>query len=271
MSTDSLSLPQLAPFPELAPAAVLPVAPIAPRPVPLTPATGLVLVDELLRDRVRFLDRLESERGIVDVTRTLLLTILACSAAFGAAMGLQHGGIQIVYAAVKLPVVVLLTTAIVAPAFVAMRTVFDAQFRPRRDVALLLGSLSLGSLVLAGTAPVLVLCALAEAGYHDAILATVACAGVAGLVGLHLFGTGVERSGGGSRWMRLIVLGVFIVVGSQLSWALRPYLARPRAAVTFLRPVEGGFFQSVDTTWESANGRFSRDSAPVPSHLRRMP
>jgi hypothetical protein len=59
---------------------------------------------------------------------------------------------------------------------------------------------------------------------------------------------------------------VFVVVGGQLSWALRPYLVRPRTEeVPFVREVEGGLLDAVSGAIRSARGIYLRTEAPLPS------
>src|SRR5688572_24850019 len=52
--------------------------------------------------------------------RVLLLAILGGMAAFGVAVGFYRGGVQMLYAAIKLPLVVLLTAAVAMPALTAL-------------------------------------------------------------------------------------------------------------------------------------------------------
>ena len=46
------------------------------------------------------------------------------------------------------------------------------------------------------------------------------------------------------------------VVGAQTGWLLRPFVARPRAEVSFVRPVESDVFSSLHTAFDSARGRY---------------
>jgi hypothetical protein len=70
-----------------------------------------------------------------------------------------------------------------------------------------------------------------------------------------------------SKGWRTAVFGVctvFVLVGGQLSWALRPYLVRPRAQdVQFVRELEGSLFDAITTTFRSTRGIYLRDEAPL--------
>ena len=55
------------------------------------------------------------------------------------------------------------------------------------------------------------------------------------------------------------------MVGAQLAWTLRPYLVRPRAPeAPFVRDIEGSLFEAFRETVQSAQGIYTRESAPLP-------
>ncbi len=221
---------------------------------PLDTPAPFGLVDELLRDRGRFLHRIAETDELTVIARTMLLTILVCAAGFGATLGLSHGGWQILFAAMKLPLAVLFTACLASPALSALRSAMDGQTDVRGDFALVLGSLALGSTVLAGLAPLFVLAWLVGLGYHVTILLTFVACSVAGAATLQLFRRGLAQAGRVSRLVLVTTMLVFALVGAQMSWTLRPFLAHPSGQVTFLRPLEGSLFESVSTSWDSARG-----------------
>jgi len=124
--------------------------------------------------------------------------------------------------------------------------------------------------VLSALAPVVLLAVTLGADYHLLVLLTVGCCAVAGVVGLALLVRGLsdERRARGSACLAL--LAVFVLVGAQMSWTLRPYLVRPRTpAAPFLRAVESSFLEAVSTSLDSARGIYRRPAAPVPGVERR--
>lgn len=234
-------------------------------PPPLGQAT-LATIDQLLRDRRGLLERLDRGDDLAGLARTMILAIVVCAGVFGAALGLYRGGVQILYAAVKLPLVVLLTAAICTPALSALRRVAEGETTLRKDLALVLSSLALGSLVLAALAPLVTLAASWGISYHGLVLLTVVCCAAAGVVGLGLFFSGTRSGTWGSR---AVVAGTLLLlvaaVGVQMTWTLRPYVVRPRTEeVPFVRALEGGFLDSVGTSFDSARGIYHRSRAPLP-------
>ena len=228
--------------------------------------TTLGLVDDLLRNHPRLLARIEAGIDLGGLARGLVLIIAVAAALFGAAMGAYRGGVQVLFSAVKLPAALLFTAALITPAFAALHAGARGHLDARRDGAVMLASLAAASLLLSGLAPVVLLAGFWEFGYHDTVLLVVGACSVGGVFGLSLFLRAVARGRALARgWVALGVGLVFMAVGSQMSWTLRPFLVRPRTVqAPFLRPVEGSFLEAVVTSVDSARGRFRREAAPLP-------
>ncbi|HEU0033816.1 MAG TPA: hypothetical protein VFQ53_24480, partial [Kofleriaceae bacterium] len=118
---------------------------------------------------------------------------------------------------------------------------------------------------LAACTPLILLARAIDLGYHDMILLTVALFGFAGLASLRLVIVGMTSEGGtGCASSIVATCLVFVLVGGQLSWALRPYLVRPRAPEpVFVREVEGSLVDAITETLQSARGIYTRDAAPI--------
>jgi hypothetical protein len=235
----------------------------AARPVAHAPAASGALgtIDTLLRDRAATLARIGRGEALADLVRTMLLTIAVSCAIFGAAVGMYRGGVQILYAAIKFPLVMLLTAAITAPCLTAFNAAVDRPYGLRRDVALVLLSLGFGSLLLVAQAPILVLAALVEVAYHKFILLTFGCAALAGLGSLGVLGRGVRgQSGRHARITSMALVGVLAVIGAQVAWTMRPYVVRPRTTeVPFMRQIEGSLLDAVMGSSRSARGIYAED------------
>lgn len=240
-------------------------APAAPRPVApaAAPAGALGTIDTLLRDRAATLARIERGEALADLVRTMLVTIAVSCAIFGAAVGMYRGGVQILYAAIKFPLVMLLAAAITAPCLTAFNAALDRPHALRRDVALVLLALGFGSLLLVAQAPILLLAALLDCAYHKFILLTFGCAALAGLGSLLVLGRGVRgQSGRHARSTALAVVAVLAVVGAQMAWTLRPYVVRPRTTeIPFVRQIEGSLLEAVMGSSRSARGIYVEDFA----------
>jgi hypothetical protein len=233
-------------------------------------SAGLGAVDALLRDRAQIRARITQGDDLVGLSRTFVLTIAAACAVMGAVIGSYRGGVQVAYAGLKLPLVVLLTAGVTTPAYSALRAALRGHTDVRRDAATVLAALALTSLLIAATAPFVLLAVTVGVGYHDLVLLIVACCGLGGLAGLVFFADAQRDSSvGDRRLVGLVTMLVFALAGSQLSWSLRPYLVRPRTEeVPLVRSLEGSFLDAVGRSFDSARGVYARDYAPLPEPRR---
>jgi hypothetical protein len=230
------------------------------------PAPALGMIDQLLRDRDSILARIAAGRDLAAIMRAMVATIAIAMAIVGAALGSYRGGVQIGYAAIKLPLVLLGTAALSAPALTAIGASLGRRARLSADLALVVTALAFGALMLAACTPLILLGRAMDLSYHRMILGTVGMFALAGIASLRMIihALSVERGPGrGSAIVGLCI--VFALVGGQLSWALRPYLVRPRAEeVVFVREVEGSLFDAISGAVRSARGIYLRDRAPLP-------
>jgi len=181
-----------------------------------------------------------------------LAAIALGGAAFGGVIGSFRGGVQIPYGALKVPLALLATLSISAPAFHALAAVLGRPWPFRSIIALALAAAGRSSLVLLAFAPALWLVLDLGMSYHSAAVVASAAYGIAGLAAISVLVRGLGE-GPGRLSTAIAFLGVFFAVGGQTAWMLRPYLVRPRAvSVPFLREREGSFTESVLTSISSA-------------------
>jgi hypothetical protein len=224
----------------------------------MTPAAGLRLVDQLLRDRDAVVARIDAGVDLAALARTMIATIAIAMALVGAAIGTYRGGVQVAYAAVKLPLLLLLAAALCAPTLTAFGIALGRPASLRADLARLLTAVALGALVLLAQAPILLLARAAELDYHRTTLLMVGCFGVAGISAVSMLARAIR-----GRMIVAAVAIVFAMVGGQLSWTLRPYLVRPRTEeVPFVRSLEGSLYDAVMSSTRSARGVYLRERAP---------
>jgi hypothetical protein len=216
-------------------------------------------IDLLLRDRAGTLARIRSGVDLKPILATMVATIAVSMALVGAALGSYRGGIQIAYAAIKLPLVLLGTAALSAPVLSAIGAALGRRARLSSDLTLVMSALAFGALLLAACTPLIMLGRALEVDYHRMIAGTVIMFAIAGGAALRMIiqGTAAEQATG---W-RAAIAGlccVFALVGGQLAWALRPYLVRPRAEeVPFVRLVEGSLVDAIAKTIDSARGIYA--------------
>lgn len=244
------------------------LAPPAPPALAAMPDGPIARVELLLRDPDHFLDALDRAESSPDaaasaasLTRTLVGAVALGAGLFGAVVGAHRGGLQVLWCAVKVPLLLLLTLVVCAPPFVALARAAAVPLGARQVIALALGSCARFALVLVGLAPFVWLAEGWSMGYHRVILAVVAVCAAAGVAAGRLLFAGLARAGGAGTRVGLAFVALFALVGAQSSWILRPFVVRPRTErVPFVRALEGDFLGAVATSARSAAGVYSDES-----------
>jgi hypothetical protein len=188
-----------------------------------------------------------------------IAVIILGAGGYGAAMGWWRDPQQALYVALKFPLILLLTTlgnaflnAMLAPLLglnLPFRQSFSAILMSFTITSAILGAFSPLMAFLVWNAPALAANGSAAA-YRLMMLAHVAAIALAGATGnLRLFQLLARL--GRSRAVALRVLcawlAVNLLLGSQLSWNLRPFIGSPTLPVEFFRPTafQGNFFETV--------------------------
>ena len=207
------------------------------------------MITELLRHPEDVVERCRDPVAQRDLVRTNLLLIAAGGALFGAVVGTFRGGAQIPIAAAKIPIATLLTLAVSGPGLAAFAVAFGRSWSLRQTLSFLLSAGARSSLVLFALAPVLWLVIDLGASYSTIRLAATGAYALAGLSGFLLLLRGVGPAPGRAQVAACFVL-LFLVVGAQSAWLLRPYLGNPRdrQVPLFSQGQEGGL---VDTLGRS--------------------
>lgn len=132
------------------------------------------VVGAILRAPGAFVRDLLGDRNLGSYAASLMLTTFLFSAAYGAILGLVQPGLQTLYAAMKLPIVVLGTALLCTPTFYVFNAILGSKFTLKQTVASILFLAALSALVLMAFAPI-------------AWFFTVSTGGVGFLTSLHLF------------------------------------------------------------------------------------
>lgn len=201
----------------------------------------VAFLNRILRAPAGVAEQCRSDRDVAGIARTALLTLAISATAFGAAVGSWRGGRQIAFAALKMPIGILGTLAISAPAFYVLAAIFGRPWAMRPVLSLVLSAGARFSLVLLAMTPPLWL--LINFGAHYDVIKVVATVvyALAGLAGLEVLVRGLGDGPGKHMTIGLFV-AVFLLIGGQNAWVLRPYLGTPGAqdVTLFTREREGG-------------------------------
>lgn len=197
---------------------------------------GQLRVDDVLRARpwlVRGGDHLQ-------LMMLMMLLMLVFGMIYGAVMG-SYSGMrqqQMLYSAVKVPLLLAATFAISLPSFFVINTLFGL----RDDFAASLRALATTqaglTIILASFAPFTVLWYVSFGGYDSAKMFNLLMFGIASIAAqglLRRFYRPLIESNPRHRTMMWIWLGIYAFVGVQMAWILRPFIGDPNAPTTFFR------------------------------------
>lgn len=221
-----------------------------------------VVLNRLLRAPGEIAAACREDRDVRAIAATSLAALALGAAVFGGVIGSFRGGLQIVYAAVKVPIALLVTLALCVPAFHAIAAALGRAFPMRTIVALALAAAGRAALVLLAVSPMLWLVFDRGLGYHEAALASALAYAAAGAAAFSVLVRGLGE-GPGRLLTAAAFAAIFFAVGGQTSWILRPYLIRPRTwaaashhvqRIPFVRAYEGSFADSIYQSSRSARG-----------------
>ena len=216
-------------------------------------------VGPLLRGEVAALRAWTESWRSGSVARDMML-IVAGAGLFGAALGCWRDPWQALYAGVKLPLILLLTAAGNALLNAMLAPLLGLPLHFRQSFLGILASFALAATILGAFSPLAAFViwnapaldagvsnSTTHAGILLLLVAVIAVAGIA--ANLRLFQLLRSLAGAsGVAWRVLLAwLAGNLLLGSQLSWILRPFIGAPGLPVEFLRATafEGNFYEAV--------------------------
>lgn len=195
----------------------------------------------------------------------LVALSLVGAGAYGVAIGSWRGGWQPLFTGIKLPAILLLTATGNAFLNSLLAPLLGLPIGFRQSLAAVLASFAISSLILAAAAPLVAFQIYnlpsiesawnARGRAFDTLQFTqvlvIAFAGISGNVRLFQLLRHLSGSGDIARRVLIAWLAGNFLLGTQVTWILRPYFGSHALPVEFLRehPFQGNFFETV---WYSA-------------------
>lgn len=189
-----------------------------------------------------------------------LLYIIVGAGSFGAAMGYWRAPLQALYCGIKLPLIMLLTAGANALINGMLAPLLGVNLSMRQSFGAVISSFAIASIILGAFSPIVAFFIwntplltgydAQSAGIHNSMLTAlvyiIAFAGIT--ANLRLFQLLRAVAGGNAEGLRLLFawLTINLLLGSQISWILRPFIGAPGLDVVFLRPTafHGSFFET---------------------------
>ena len=220
------------------------------------------MLTELLHRRDRLLAHILSNRPLGRTFLELTVVMVVSAALYGIVLGFWHGARLAAYDAVKLPLVLMITSAFTMLFSWIAALVFNVPVRFGQVVVLTLLGLATASVALASLAPAawfFTLCAPAPSSaarttHNSLYLMHTGLVAVCGMTGTRALWHGMLRLGQTRRVVRRVyVLWVlaYAIVGGEVAWALRPFVGSvsSKYPIVFLREdaLRGNVYEFIAT------------------------
>jgi hypothetical protein len=214
----------------------------------------------LLDRRDLLLEDLAGERSLGRRLAQLTLAMAAGAALYGGVLGSWQGGTQALYAAVKLPLVLIVTCALTLIFNSLVARLLGLPLRFGQTAVLTFFALAVASLALASLAPVAWFFTVsfpppgtqARLAHNLLYLLHTAFVGGCGLAGTAALWRLLVRLCPGAPRLRAVFavwVVTFALVGGEVAWALRPFVGSIYEPAAFLRAdaLDGNVYEFVGT------------------------
>lgn len=210
----------------------------------------LSVIEEYIKQRDIFFKNLAERKKIKNYFISSTLTILIFSAVYGATMGFYASNLQIIYSAIKVPILLLISLYITVPSYYVLYSLLGGKRNLDQTVILLLSSITIMSIILLAMVPVnlffIITTTRSSTTYAFTVFLNVTIFTLGGFFALLHFINGAKSLYTDSKenWKPAFLLGSLILmfIGTQLAWVLRPYFNyHPQ----FIRPLESNFYTAM--------------------------
>lgn len=194
-----------------------------------------------------------------------LAAVVSGGAVYGAVMG-TFGGLsgdrvlQVVFSAVKVPLLILVTTALTMPSFFVVNSLLGLRADFAQAAKAVTATQAAVTVVLASLAPYTALWYASTRDYHEATLFNALIFTVASVAAQRVlvrrYAPLIARDPR-HRVMMWAWLGGYAFVGIQMGWVLRPFIGQPGKPVTFFRTDTWGnaYVIVAETIWQVVMGK----------------
>jgi hypothetical protein len=211
------------------------------------------VVAAILRAPGAYIRDLRGERNLSSYAGSLVLTTILFSAAYGAILGMFQPGLQTLFAAAKLPVVVLGTAFLCTPTFYVFNAILGSKFSFRQTLSAVLFLSASVSLVLVAFAPIAWFFTVSTRGPGFLTFLHVFVFFVAASYGIHSLNTArkylayIETEHTPIHGAFLFLWFIIVLfVALQMAYYLRPFL-EPLADHAFFLGERGLFLDALGT------------------------
>lgn len=200
--------------------------------------------------------------------RERLLATIWGGLVYGAVMGsfgfvAGERSLQVLYSAVKVPLLLGTTTLIALPSYFVVNTIGGLRNDFAQALRALFATQAAVSVILASLAPFTAVFYLCQNNYHEATIFNGIMFFVASMSGQWVLRRHYATLIAGNRRHRTMLrlwIGLYSFVGIQMGWVLRPFIGDPGAPTTFFRESAWGnaYVIVCELVWRSVKELMAR-------------
>ncbi|MHB1296291.1 MAG: actin-binding WH2 domain-containing protein [Anaerolineae bacterium] len=211
----------------------------------------LSIIEPILRNRHHFFVEIRDGIAVPEKMRAMLVSSLVCLVIAGAVLGSTHSALQALSSAIKLPILFLATLIISSPTLYFFQILFGSNQSLAQSIALILTAITVTAVLLVSFAPISLFFLVTTSNYQFFKLLSVVIFAVSGARGIGFLSEGVrivaaspEQARTRRGVVRLWVI-LYALVGTQMAWALRPFVGAPSLPFELFRSLGGNFYSNV--------------------------
>lgn len=198
------------------------------------------LIPNVFVEREGLLEAIRTRAGLGGYVRRMAVGSLLCAVLYGAVLGAQIGGWQVVSSPLKLPLILVGTAAICIAALYVLLALAGARMGWMQVIGLAMCSVSASGLTMLAGLPITAFWTYCFGGSQN--LVTLVHVGIFLLSGWIGARFGLEITGGvfpelRFRRVMLVWMWVYGLVAQQMAWMFRPHFS---ATTVFMRPPSSG-------------------------------
>jgi hypothetical protein len=208
----------------------------------------LTIIEVILSHRAYFFAAVRDCEELWVKIRAMVVSCFVFFGLYGAVMGAAQSPLQAMSAAIKLPILFVITLFICAPSLYFLSKFFSSTQRLSQYIALILSAMTIMAILLLSFAPVTFFFLITGSSYPFFKLLNVFFFAVAGLLSVAFFRHSSvatrdphNMAGIGARRLIFFVWVIlYAFVGTQMAWTLSPFMGDPTQH--FMMFTQGGNF-----------------------------
>jgi hypothetical protein len=222
---------------------------------------------QLLQNRDDFILEIQKRNKLTKKIISMLITSLISFCLYGFIIGFNNGIFQAISAAVKLPILYLVTLSICFPTFFIFDSIFGSKYSLQQSFTFLITSICIISIILVAFAPVVLFFLITGNNYQFFKLLNVVFFIISGFAGISFFikaisfspiktkntnsinsepiNSEIQTESPKRGILIFFWIILFCFVGTQLGWTLRPFFGDPNMEFEIFRESNGNFYSDI--------------------------